>query len=655
MGDLDDCVRRAGEGDAAAFDGLVRRFQDMAVGYAYSLVGDFHLAQDVAQEAFLDAYRSLNTLRDPAAFPAWFRTLVFRHSARLQRRKRVGAVPLEAAHGILDPETLPGAAEGGWMGEQVEAAVRSLPRNEREVTALFYIGDYSQDEIARFLSVRVSTVKNRLHTARARLKVRMTNVKEHLHQHAPSADEGFERKAAIVRAVEAGDPATVARLLAEEPALAGSTIHVDAPEAATLLHRATWHLSPGHLKVAELLLDHGADVNAAGGMPNNEGGTPLTCAAWQGSEPMARLLLSRGADPDAVDGRGYTAIDGAAGQNSGPLSPDGHRGVFAACVERGARFRIKHPILLGLLDRTRELLDRDPALLNLLDDGPAEWALNGATPLHVAAGGGWPDGDWPRVEPIFELLLERGAEIEARDALGRTPLHQALERGNEPAARRLRERGARIDVFVAAALPDPQELDRLLDEDPARVHQAQADGITPLFYAAAFGNEETVTLLLQRGAAPDTAAERFWMVSVPLHFAAMRGRTGICALLLDHGAGVDSRNRFGYTSLLLAGRWGHIETARLLLDRGADVDAQDGAGMSALHWLRNTELAELLIARGIDVNLRARPHTFALGRTPLHLAVAHGKEELARLLREHGADPEARDQNGQTPAELGPS
>jgi RNA polymerase sigma factor (sigma-70 family) len=652
MSDLEEWVRRAGAGDAAAFDGLVRRFQDMAVGYAYSLVGDFHLAQDVAQEAFLDAYRSLCTLRDPAAFPAWFRTLVFRHSARLRRRKQVGTVPLEAAYGVEDPAALPAAAGACGIGEQVEDAVRSLPRNERVVTALFYIGEYSQEEIASFLSVRVSTVKNRLYTARARLKVRMTDVEEHLHEHAPSSDDRFERKAAIVRAVEAGDAAAVARLLAEEPSLAATVVYVDAPGGATLLHRAAWHYSPGHLAVAGLLLDHGADINAAGDMPNNEGGRPLHCAGWQGSEPMARLLLARGADPDATDARGYTAIDRAAGQNSGPLTPDGHRGVFAACAERGARFRIKHTILLGLLNRTAELLDQDPALLNHRDDGLAEWALNGATPLHAAAGGGWPDGDWPRVEPIFELLLERGADIEAADALGRTPLHQALERGNEPGIRRLRERGACIDVFAAAALPDARELQRLLDEDPARVHERQADGITPLFYAAGFGTAETCALLLGCGAAVGACAERFWMVSVPLHFAAMRGKTETCALLLDHGAPVDFRNRLGYTPLLLAARWGHTETARLLLDRGADVNAQDGAGMSALHWLRNLELAELLISRGIDVNLPARPHTFAMARTPLHLAVLHCKEELASLLRRHGADPGARDQDHHTPADL---
>ena len=58
---------RVRTGDLDAYGEVVRRFQDMAFGYAFSLVGDFHLAEDAAQEAFLQAYRDLSALREPAA------------------------------------------------------------------------------------------------------------------------------------------------------------------------------------------------------------------------------------------------------------------------------------------------------------------------------------------------------------------------------------------------------------------------------------------------------------------------------------------------------------------------------------------------------------------------------------------------------------
>ena len=57
-------VERAREGDPVAFDTLVRRFRHMAVAYAYSLLGDFHLAEDAAQEAFVRAFRDIASLRD---------------------------------------------------------------------------------------------------------------------------------------------------------------------------------------------------------------------------------------------------------------------------------------------------------------------------------------------------------------------------------------------------------------------------------------------------------------------------------------------------------------------------------------------------------------------------------------------------------------
>src|SRR5215813_6292729 len=88
MSDLADLVIRVREGDTQAFGEIVRRFEDMAVAYGYSLVGDFQLAEDVAQEAFLEAYVCLGQLREPAAFPGWFRRIVVKQCDRITRRKR---------------------------------------------------------------------------------------------------------------------------------------------------------------------------------------------------------------------------------------------------------------------------------------------------------------------------------------------------------------------------------------------------------------------------------------------------------------------------------------------------------------------------------------------------------------------------------------
>ena len=180
-------------GDVAAFEQLVRRFQNMACGYAYAVLGDFHLAEDAAQEAFVDAYRLLPELRAPEAFPGWFRRVVFKHCDRISRGRaplvELDAVP-EVASGEANPEQL---VEEGETFRQVQEAVSALPDPQRQVTTLFYLRHHSQKEIAAFLELPVTTVKKRLHDAREKLKERMIEmVSETLRENMP--DELFSQK-----------------------------------------------------------------------------------------------------------------------------------------------------------------------------------------------------------------------------------------------------------------------------------------------------------------------------------------------------------------------------------------------------------------------------------------------------------------------------
>ena len=187
-------VDRAQSGDLEAFGQIVRRFQDMAVGYAYSILGDFHLAEDAAQEAFIACYQELKELREPEAFAAWFRRIVFTQCNRLTRGKRVPVVSLEAVEQVIADEDDPAqAAERRQLRERVHDAVHALPEDERAVTTLFYINGYSQAEVGAFLEVPVTTVKNRLHAARAKLREGMMEmVEETLRGNAPG--EAFTRK-----------------------------------------------------------------------------------------------------------------------------------------------------------------------------------------------------------------------------------------------------------------------------------------------------------------------------------------------------------------------------------------------------------------------------------------------------------------------------
>lgn len=191
-------IRAAGEPcdreSLVAYSQLVDRFRDMACGYAYSMLGDFHLAEDAAQDAFVTAYRKLGQLSEPDAFPGWFRRIVWSACGRISRRRPPPPLPIEAAQGALCTVPEPSlVAQDQEIRARVRHAVSQLPASEREVTTLFYISGHSQREIAEFLEVPVGTVKNRLVAARARLKGRMMNMVENtLRENAP--DERFSQK-----------------------------------------------------------------------------------------------------------------------------------------------------------------------------------------------------------------------------------------------------------------------------------------------------------------------------------------------------------------------------------------------------------------------------------------------------------------------------
>lgn len=194
MPELAQLIHATCTGDLAAYGEIVRRFQNLAYGCAYAVLGDFQLAEDVAQEAFLDAYRKLDELREPAAFPGWLRRIVLTHCTRLTRRQRLATVPLEEAG--AEPGTTPPDEELARRETQdlVLAAIQSLPETQRLATTLFYLGGHSQAEIAQFLETLVGTVKKRLHDARRNLKERMAAMlSETLATHAPQPDEKAEQ------------------------------------------------------------------------------------------------------------------------------------------------------------------------------------------------------------------------------------------------------------------------------------------------------------------------------------------------------------------------------------------------------------------------------------------------------------------------------
>ena len=190
---LAELVSRAQTGDREAFDALVRRCQDMAVGYAYSRLGEWGPAQDAAQEAFIQLYRDLPKLRAPEAFLAWFRRIIFKHCDRLWRARQPDVVSLAAMSHTAAPDSGPArAAEEREAAAPVRRALATLPEYERSAIVLFYYQDASLKDMAAFLGVSVSVIDHRLRTARKHLSERLLAMTQHdLQDNRPSNGAQF--------------------------------------------------------------------------------------------------------------------------------------------------------------------------------------------------------------------------------------------------------------------------------------------------------------------------------------------------------------------------------------------------------------------------------------------------------------------------------
>ena len=179
-----------------AFCELVSMFQDLAYAAAYAVLGDFSLAEDAAQEAFTSAWQKLDQLREPEAFPGWFRRLVLTECNRLTRGRRLRTIALDEGLDLHAPDPDPQSAiEKNELTKLAFAAITQLSLNERMVVMLFYVNEHSQSEISSFLNVPLTTVAKRLYSARLRLRViLMDRFKSDLSVHRPSRDAGFAQK-----------------------------------------------------------------------------------------------------------------------------------------------------------------------------------------------------------------------------------------------------------------------------------------------------------------------------------------------------------------------------------------------------------------------------------------------------------------------------
>lgn len=683
-------VHRAQGGDSAAFAELVYAFQDIAVAYATWLLRDFHLAEDAVQEAFVDAHRLLGTLRDPGAFPQWFRTIVFKHCDRLTRRKGRWLTGLDAALNIASDEPTPHERiELREVRDSVRAAVASLSESEQQVVLLYYMGDHSQQAIADFLDITPNAVKTRLYSARRRLKSHMANIEKDLNAARPSGDPAFaERVRRLIQpeplkqnkpwlwspgigtdvwemfmACMTGDLETVKKLVAKDPSLIRSHYEYRTP--------LSFAVRENQLAVAEFLIDHGA-LNV--GL-----GEPLEMARDREYVEMEQLLARKLAELNGASTKGDAVA---------------------------AAIRAYDP------QTVRELIDASPELVHAGDNSSNQ-------PIHWAT--------MTRQLDVIDMLVDRGADLDARRADGARPIY--LTNGDygyrgwrdvpshvkttpHEVYTHLVARGANVDIWMAAAKGDIDRVRELLDRDPSLVNRSNEYNSyyigcgSPLRNAASAGHMDIVRLLLDRGADPNLPAEGIAPNGWAMYSAVFHGHYEIAKLLLERGANPDApvessadavwiaiRNddrrmiellaKHGATweipigldwsltyhdivatglkrSVEVMGFFGDVGAAERLFkadpSRADDSEALRAAATNGHEEFvrlmlryqpdlakrvvvsRPREMAELLFAHGMDPN-----HANWVRRTPLHHFASDGDIESAALYLDHGADIHARD------------
>ncbi|KAL8773444.1 MAG: hypothetical protein Q9209_001547 [Squamulea sp. 1 TL-2023] len=452
-----------------------------------------------------------------------------------------------------------------------------------------------------------------------------------------------------------------------------------------------WAVIEGKDDIVKILLEHGVDAEANG---RNKA---LFLAAEEGHATTVEMLLDNGAEVDAKDWLGSTALDFAA--------PGGYETTVRVLLQHGARLDLRdtqgNSVLHWAVPHeavTKLLLDRgaDPNAKNERGQTPLCWVARdgpiavaqlllenhgeisladklGCTALHGAA--------LRDREDMLRLLLDHGADPKTKDHNGWTALHVAALRHNNGLIRLLsgmvddadaildwvglqqqdtkrrallqrivedKAEGSTVMTGLRWAVQEEQfKRLKILIEKGADVNDKETvGGWTPLIIAADQGYEAGATLLLQNGADVDLSSREGWS---PLHWACQNGREAVLRILLDHGAKFDA-NGCGWTPMLLAAKHGHMTIVQTLADIGADINSEDYYRRRTLHWAAkygDEATCRLLIDEG--ANLDATDHW---GRTALTWAVENKQHAIMKLLLAKGANVDTATLDGSTALHL---
>ena len=183
-----DLIQQTLEGNQQAFAALVEKYQKQIHALAWQKIGDFHIAQEITQDAFLTAYQKLATLTHHSQFSGWIYAITSNKCKNWHRKKRLAVQSLERT----DPIELEEVYYSEYMTQQREEAANKkrrvivqkllskLQESDRTIVNLYYIAEMTCEDIGKFLGISPNTVRSRLYRARNHLKKEEAMIKENL-------------------------------------------------------------------------------------------------------------------------------------------------------------------------------------------------------------------------------------------------------------------------------------------------------------------------------------------------------------------------------------------------------------------------------------------------------------------------------------------
>ena len=165
-----ELIRRTLDSDETAFGFLVDKYKGAVHALAYRKIGDFHTAEEITQDTFLQAYQKLSTLKDWRHFPGWLYTIASRFCLMWHRKHKLPMQSLDA----VETRHVDAFAQAKYVDERtrqtVHSALEELPESQRTVLTLHYLGGMTCEEIARFIGTSRGAILDRLYRARLQLK-----------------------------------------------------------------------------------------------------------------------------------------------------------------------------------------------------------------------------------------------------------------------------------------------------------------------------------------------------------------------------------------------------------------------------------------------------------------------------------------------------